>query len=838
MPPGLLPALSILLGVASGLLLEGIPARVGLALPVLLALAGYAWCRRASGLAMAALAVGFFVAGTSLAVQARTRALHPSVRDVLDREFGGFALDGTGPAGSHDPLPSRFRLLEDASVRPGYASLRARLTAVALHGEWVPVDGGVLLNVSGESSATHASAWRAGRMMQAPVTFRRPTRYDNDGVADFERDRALGGVTLLGSVKSALLVDVLAPARAVGELAGRVRAHVRRAIATWIAPHDPVTAAIAAAVLIGDRTGLPDQTRDRLQAAGTYHVIAISGGNIAILAVTATVALLAIGIRGRGAAAVAVAVLVAYACVVTAGPSVWRATLMAVLYFAARTIDHRTGAWHTAAFALSVMMVIRPLDIADPGFILTFGATVALLEGGRRGASWLRRHKKWSWLAASVVASFTVEAALLPVSAWLFSRVTAAGLVLNLVAVPLMGIVQIAALVTTAASWLPAVAGPAGWLAHVSALGLVRSADLVTLVPWSTARVPPPSLWLVAAYYGALGACLSARRRPARVAAGLGLVVAATAVAGLVDLSRLADASRSATRLRLTMFDVGQSEALLLETPGRARLLIDAAGTPFGDGGFDVGARVLVPALWARGVRSLDAFLFTHGDPDHVGGGGVVVETLAPARIWEGIQVDGHEPTRELLEAAARRGIPVERLLAGLTFEMGGARVRVLHPPPPNWERRTVRNDDSVVLEVVYGDVAFLLTGDVGQVVERAIVPLLTPARVRILKVAHHGSRTSSSAALLEAWRPQIALISCGRGNSFGHPAPEVLARLEAAGAAVLRTDMHGQITLESDGASVTARTFTGLTVTVASPVPTRPPSPREWPPRVIDLAR
>ncbi len=126
--------------------------------------------------------------------------------------------------------------------------------------------------------------------------------------------------------------------------------------------------------------------------------------------------------------------------------------------------------------------------------------------------------------------------------------------------------------------------------------------------------------------------------------------------------------------------------------------------------------------------------------------------------------------------------------------------MRVLHPPPPDWERRRVRNDDSVVLEIVYRDVAILLTGDISADVEREILPRLTRAQTRILKVAHHGSRTSSSLELLDGWRPQIAVISAGRGNTFGHPATEVLQRLEAIGATVLRTDLHGQISLETDG--------------------------------------
>ena len=158
------------------------------------------------------------------------------------------------------------------------------------------------------------------------------------------------------------------------------------------------------------------------------------------------------------------------------------------------------------------------------------------------------------------------------------------------------------------------------------------------------------------------------------------------------------------------------------------------------------------------------------------------------------------KPAGRARACGRRARSPVEERRAGEEFSLGAARVLVLHPPPPDWERQKVRNDDSVVLEVLYGDVALLLTGDIGSDVERAIAPHLVPAKTRILKVAHHGSRTSTSQELLDAWRPQIALISCGRGNPFGHPAPEVVARLTASGAAVYRTDRDGEITVETDG--------------------------------------
>lgn len=821
----ILPALSIVGGALCAPLVGAHAPSLLWLLPVLLVSAAISW-RIDSGFAtVASVVLGFWVSGAALTSNALEHALQPSLRQVLDREAGGYDISTLGPEGDHDPILARARLIEDASPRDGYVSLRVAVTALRLHDGWQPVEGGVLVSVGGVAPRDRVFEWRAGRTIQAPIVFRRPARFLNDGVPDLEAALAHDGTTLFGTVKSALVVDIVSPGRPIDELAADVRAHVRAALASWIGPHSAVSEAIAAAVLIGDRTGVPDETRDALQAAGTYHVIAISGGNIAIVAAGAFGLLALFGIRGRAGALLTIIVLIAFAIVVTAGPSVWRATLMAGTYFAARVVDHRTPVWQATAVAAAIILIVKPLDLFDPGFLLTFGATAALVEGARRRAGVLAslqnkpRHTTGqgtlhpmaaavlSWIAATVIASLAVEAALLPVSAYAFSRVTSAGLVLNLLAVPAMGVVQIAAMVVAVASESSLIAYGAGWMTHIAATALVSSADLVKAAPWLAARVPPPAAWLVLVYYGALLATIAGHGR-LRLAAVCVYVAALLAVVSGTDLATLARSGGHAPPVRLTVFDVGQGESMLLETAGH-RLLVDTGGAPFG-GGVDIGRRVLAPALWAHGIRSLDTLLVTHGDPDHLGGAVAVADDFRPRQIWEGIRVTRHPPTQELHDEAARLRMPIVPVRAGEVKWHDDVRLRVLHPPPPDWERRRVRNDDSVVLEVLYRDVAILLTGDISAEVERAIVPLLTPARLRILKVAHHGSRTSSSSALLEAWRPQLAVISCGRGNRFGHPTPDVLQRLESIRAMVLRTDRDGQITIETDGRSLRARTFVG----------------------------
>jgi competence protein ComEC len=800
----LIPSIAILAGVYAGIAWADTVRLVVPCLTCAWIFAAFAWSRGASRLTLAAAMAGYALAGLTLGAASAHEALNPQLRSALHERFGGFQLATHGPGGFHEPVAARMRVIEDAAPTAFGVTMRAEVSAIELVGHWHRAAGGVRLTVTGTVAGQLAGAWSAGRIVEAPVTFRRPVRYLNDGVPDFERDQALDGVALAGSIKSGLLVHVVERGSALEEAAARLRAHVRAAVARRVGARDPVAGAIVTAILIGDRTALPDEVRERLQAAGTYHVIAISGGNIAILAALMAVILMAAGARGRMSAAWIIAGLAAYACVVNAGPSVWRATTMAVAYLAARLLDHRSPPWNAMAVSAALLACAAPLDVRNVGFGLTFGATAAILEAASRVRA--PRSMAATWVLASIAASLATEIVLLPISAAAFSRVTAAGLVLNLLAVPLMTVTQVAGLVLVCLDRVAWAADASAIVAAGGARWLVESASLVDVFPWLASRVPPPAPVLLIAYYVALGTALWLRQY--RVYAVPVLVCCGACILSGVTTRLSWDDAPG--RLRLTMFDVGQGEALLLRAPDGQARQIDAGGAGFDGAAFDIGGRVVAPALWARGVLRLDALAITHADPDHIGGALAVVRDFRPSEIWEGVAMANHALSQALTRAALASGAAILPHHKGRVNRIDGLEIRVLHPPAPDWERPRVRNDDSMVLEVRYGDIAMLLTGDIGADVERTVAPLLSPSPIRILKVAHHGSRTSTSQALLDAWKPQIALISCGRGNRFGHPAPEVVRRLEAAGARIYRTDRDGQITVETDGTTVHVRTFIG----------------------------
>ncbi len=738
-----------------------------------------------------------------LGTLAEHRALHPPLRQFLEDRIGGFAIDSRDVGRRDIAVEIEGRLIGDAFVTDSGASMRVQVERVSAGSCLEPAAGGVSLTVQGVLAGNAISEWRSGRMIRATAVLRRPARYLNEGVPDFERMMARRGISLVGTVKSAALVRVTAGGGWLDEVAAEMRAVVRRAMTRHVANRDAQSAAIAVAILIGDRNALDPLVEQRLQEAGTYHVIAISGGNIAILAGLVLGLLWMLSIRGGWAAGFAIAVLAAYAFVAGGGPSVMRATVMAAVYLGLRIIDQRTAPLHAMSVTLVALLIASPLSIADVGLWLTFGATAAIVAS----ASLVRlpESKWWKAPAMLVVASLAAEVVLIPIVATVFQRVTIAGLAVNLAAIPSMAVVQVAAMVTAAAEaiGLDAMANLAGWTTHAGVMGLTESARLVDLAPWLTWRVPSPLVAVVMAYYAALVAAILMRKWVKHaIVAGFCLFVIAFAPQSWAR--QFGDG-----QLHLTMIDVGQGDAMLVTLPNGRTMMVDTGGVSL-NGEFDIGDRVIGPALRARGITRLDYLAITHGDPDHIGGAASIVRDFAPREIWYGTYVNNHVPSMALQSMAARKRSAWRWLQRGERMEIGGVEVRVHHPAPEDWQRQKVRNDDSLVLELRYGQVSMLLTGDIGREVEESLLPALDLLPIVVLKSPHHGSATSSSEDFIANLHPRLVLIGVGRANPYGHPVTPVMNRYERAGSEVLRTDLHGQVEVSTAGQSLRVRRFGG----------------------------
>ncbi|MBE3071969.1 MAG: hypothetical protein IMZ67_03255, partial [Acidobacteria bacterium] len=205
----------------------------------------------------------------------------------------------------------------------------------------------------------------------------------------------------------------------------------------------------------------------------------------------------------------------------------------------------------------------------------------------------------------------------------------------------------------------------------------------------------------------------------------------------------------------------------------------------------------------------------SHADPDHAGGALAVIRDFAPREIWEGIPVPP-DPLRQALRLAADRArIPWRTLRSGDVMSIGGVDLRIWHPPPPDWERQKVRNDDSLVCELRLGQVSVLLPGDIGRDIEQGLVPRVLPAGLRVLKVPHHGSVSSSARGFVVAMQPDVAVLTIGRGTRISG---EVLDTYHDAGAQLFRTDQDGAVSVETDGSRVVVRGFTGRTLSLPLP--------------------
>jgi competence protein ComEC len=420
-------------------------------------------------------------------------------------------------------------------------------------------------------------------------------------------------------------------------------------------------------------------------------------------------------------------------------------------------------------------------------------------------------------------ASCAAEAMLFPVGARVFSRVTFAGLALNFLAIPMMAVAQIAGMAVVPLELISVrLALAAGWIAHLGAAGLVRSADLVRAAPVLTYRVAAPSWLPIVVYYVGLATAWtlwrrrrlivgSAETRSARAVRRSAAVAAVCAAVWILAEPWALLGARGDGRLHVTFVDVGQGDAIFVRFPRGATLLVDAGGLA-ATSTFDIGDRVVAPVLREAGVRRLDVVALTHGDPDHIGGAASVIREFRPRDVWEGIPVPRFEPLRALHAEAQQLGLRWSSVKTGDRTVVDDVEVVVWHPPIADWERQKVRNDDSIVIELRWRQLSVLLTGDIGKAVEKPLIPAIPPWPVRVVKVPHHGSLTSSTLEFVRALAPRVAIVSAGRNNHFGHPAPDVLARYREVGAEIFRTDRDGAVTIDSDGYSLNVHAFVGRT--------------------------
>jgi competence protein ComEC len=610
------------------------------------------------------------------------------------------------------------------------------------------------------------------------------------------------------------------------------------------------------ATLIGETTKLDRIWTDHFRRTGTYHMLVIDGLHITVLAAFLLFLLRICFIPEVTALMFTAAGAWLYALVSGWNAPALRAAGGFTLYVAARYFYRRGRFMNLLAAAALVYLVVDPGQLLEPGFQLSFLAVAAIgafaapvLEGtsapfsrGLHGITeasrdprlparaaafrlelrllaetlyyYLRIPQKWLLLALAfagrlafyaweiaVVSTAIQIAVALPMAVY-FHRISLTGFSANILVVPLLGLVVPMGFVAVFTDWrVPA--RMAEWL--------LKEGEKIA--DWHTHfepnwRVPSPPWWLAVAFSLALVLLAWAIRRSRRWTWASSAVALALFV--LVFQHPFPPVIHP-RQLELTAIDVGQGDSLLVAYPNSKLMLIDGGGTlSFGrrvKSRFDTGEDVVSPYLWTRSIRKIDILVLTHAHDDHAGGLPAIIENFHPSELWTGATPPS-AAWSAVRKAALAEKTKIIALTSGESFKYGDALIAVLSPPADYLPGDIPKNNDSLALRLTYGQRTFLLTGDMERPMESRLLASGLPVRADVLKVAHHGSNTSSTDLFLDAVAPTFAVISDGFENSFHHPHPLVLARLAAHRAEILRTDRQGLVTVRTDGRRIWVETF------------------------------
>ena len=781
----------------------------------------------------------------------------------------------TGKLDGSAALHWRGRLRGDPLQLPWGTRYEIALEEVESSAGVTPVTGGLRLTFyRDESKNDSPPPARAGDRIECLARALPVRNFGNPGNFDYRGYLARQNVELQGTLRSGQLLTVLNhPRLTVADRMARARGRLLNTLNELFASQ-PYEAALARAMLLGDRSFVDHDRVVEFQETGVYHVLVLAGLHVGAL----TAFFIWAGRRLRlgllPTTLLTLLALAAYAGVVEDRPPIVRAVLMAALYLSARLLFRRMDLLNIAALSALLILAARPSEISDASFLLSFSAVATI---GALAVPWLANSSEpylrglghlmdvsrdvahpprviqfrmemralAAWISARlphfaatsgprlvtaplrttlylwelVVISAILQLGMLPPLAYYFHRVTFAGPFANVPAVLLTGLAVPVGFFTLAASL---VYGP---LAKLLArfLGLIL-AMLDGSVRWfagwhgASYRIPGPPLALILifpAFAIALAAVIHTRlSRWWEWAATVPLLATAVLIVSFPFAPRL-----SGQNLELTVLDVGQGDSLFLAFPGGHTMLVDAGGDlgSFHSGsmrsGIDIGEEVVSPYLWSRGIKKIDVVALTHAHEDHLGGLPAILENFQVGELWVGRDINS-PAYHHVLALAREHGVRILHRKQGEQFDFGGVSGDILWPDDLS-EHESAKNDDSLVMRLTDGSQSMLLPGDIERPSERRILAEDLTVSDNFLKVAHHGSKTSTIDPFLSAAHPAFAAISAGRDNSFGHPSPEVVERLEAAGVRVYRTDYDGAITAITDGQPKSKRLLAAHPLTV-----------------------
>jgi competence protein ComEC len=689
------------------------------------------------------------------------------------------------------------------------------------------------LHVTGKAKVTligEGPGLQVGEQIAFRGRLRRLRNFNNPGGFDYERYMAFKGIRVSSYARAD---QVQRYRRQGGSHLVRRLAEIRPNLIALVRATGPTgdrydTARdILQALLLGERSRISAETRDRFNRAGVAHVLAISGLHVGIIAGMAFWVLRWLGtfchpllMRGWTSKAAALITLVPvwlYGWLAGMSPSTQRAVIMATVFLLAMVADREHDTLNALALAGAVILGLHPPSLYAVSFQLSFAAALVIVLGLSRFPLYQQRpQRRLAWVAHKGLLLLLVSAlatiGTLPLVMHYFNQISLVGLLANLIIIPLIGFATVP---LGLASLLLGVLHPmlASWGVTICLVLLQPALGAIQFwagLPWAAIKTFTPSVLEMVCVYVLLATLLVRGQTSPWWPVTLrraGVVVAVAVL--LIDGIYWINERFWRDDLRITVLDVGQGSAAVAELPNGATVVIDGGGFS-SNAAFDVGERILAPFLWQRKIMSVDTLILSHANSDHMNGLIYLAAHFDPQELWtngEGAPTAGY---RQLMSTAERQGI-VQPAFEQLPREhhYAHARLKILYPSPGflalrNKEHWLNRNNNSIVVRIDCGRISFLFPGDTMARAERYLIARHgAQLKSSVLVAGHHGSSTSSSQGFLDRVQPDIIIFSSGYGNRFGFPHTAVLERCAAVSKQVYRTDRHGAIRLVTDGQSL-----------------------------------
>lgn len=542
------------------------------------------------------------------------------------------------------------------------------------------------------------------------------------------------------------------------------------------------------AILLGDKDKLSEDIQESFKTSNLSHMLAVSGAHVSYIILGLTYVLQNSIIGKKNGKIVCIIFLLAFMAITNFTPSVTRACIMAILTLFSSIIYRKSDVYTNISVAALITLIFNPYSLLDLGFQLSYGGTIGIIIFIKRIQEKKSNSKVINYIKQMALVSIYANIIIIPIMMYHFNTVSFTFIISNIMASPILGIIVITGFLFIIASITvkPLTRLIAIFIKPILSI-LIKISQICSKLPFSNILVVTPYMFNVISYYAIILYCIKSKKNNK-----CKIIICLLIVLILINFIIYIFPQK----LRIFFIDVGQGDSTLIITPDKKTVLIDGGGSD----SFDVGEKVLLPYLLDRRILKVDYVLISHFDTDHCGGILTIMEKVKVKNIIISEQAEHSENYERFKKLMIHKKIRLIEVKKGDKIKIGRySEFKILFPTSRLLSENPL-NNNSIVAQFNYNNFKMLFTGDIEKLAEQQILKTeKAEIRADILKVAHHGSKTSSIPEFIKAVRPKIALIGVGKNNTFGHPNQQTIKNLENIKCRIYRTDLQGEIIIKID---------------------------------------